>query len=79
MFEPCAKRSSGASASLHSNLAMLREQRIDNARCRISHNRLMRRLNPPRTDRCSMPVALKPFDPLVFLIATKRRKPLKRR
>jgi hypothetical protein len=32
MFEPCANRNSGASASLYSNLATLREQRIDGAR-----------------------------------------------
>src|SRR5882757_4373528 len=66
MFEPCAKRSPGASASLHSNLATLREQRIDHARCGISHNCLMRRLNSSPADRRSMLVALKAFDLLNF-------------
>jgi hypothetical protein len=77
MFNPCAKRGSGASASLHSDLATLREQRIDHARCRTSHNYLVWRLNPSRSDRRSMQVALKPFDLLDFLTATKRQKPAK--
>jgi hypothetical protein len=55
-------------------LAALRDQRIDEARCRTSHNCLMRRLNPSPTNRRSMPVALKPFDLLDFLTATKREK-----
>jgi hypothetical protein len=72
MFEPCANRNSGASASLHSNFAALRGQRIDHARCRTPHNRFMRRSNPSRTDHRSMPAALKPFDLLDFLPAAKR-------
>jgi hypothetical protein len=39
----------------------------------------MRQLNPSRTDRRPMPVALKPFDLLYFLTATKRQKSAKRR
>jgi hypothetical protein len=66
MFEPCAKHNPGASGSLHSNLATLRERRIDHAHCGNSHNCFMRRLNPSRTDRRAMLVALKPFGLLVF-------------
>jgi hypothetical protein len=75
MFEPCAKHNPGASASLHSNFATLRQQRIDHPRNRASHNCFMRRLNPPRTDRRSMPVALKPFDRLDFLTARSAKSP----
>jgi hypothetical protein len=75
MFEPCANSSSGASASLHWNLATLREQRTDHARAQSSHNCLMRQLNPSRTNGRSTPIALKPFDLLDFLTATKRQKP----
>jgi hypothetical protein len=66
MFDPCAKYNPDASASLHSNFAALSEQRIDHVRCRTSHNRLMLRWNPSRTDRRSMLVAVKPFDLLNF-------------
>jgi hypothetical protein len=79
MFKPCAKHNPAASASLHWNLATLRERRIDHARCRTSHNCLVRRLNPPRADHRAMPVALKPFDLLDFSTATKRQNPAKRR
>jgi hypothetical protein len=79
MFDPCAKHNSGASASLHSNLSALREARIDNARRRTSYNSLMRRSNPSRADRRSMPVGLKPFDLLNFSTATTRQKPAQRR
>jgi hypothetical protein len=75
MFEPCAKHNPGASASLHSNFVTLREARIDRARCRTSHNCLMRRLNSSQPDRRSISVALKPFDLLNFLTATKRKNP----
>jgi hypothetical protein len=78
MLEPCANSSSGASASPHSNLATLRKPRIDPARRRASHNCFMQRLNPTRADRRSTLVALKPFDRLDFLTATKRQKPAKR-
>jgi hypothetical protein len=66
MFEPCAKHNPGASASLHSNLTTLREQRIGHAGCRTLHNFFMRQLNPSRIDRRSMPVASKRLDLLVF-------------
>jgi hypothetical protein len=66
MFEPCAKHNPGASASLHWNLAALREQRIGHACCRTSDNCLMQRLNPSRTHRRSTPVAIKPFGLLDF-------------
>jgi hypothetical protein len=79
MFEPCAKHNPGASASLHSSLAALREQRSDDARCRTSLNCFMRQLNPSRNDRRSTLVVLKHFDLLDFLTATKREKPAKRR
>jgi hypothetical protein len=79
MFDPCAKHNSGTSASLHSSLAALRERRIGHARCRTSDNCLMRGLNPSRTDRRSIAVALKPFALLDFSTAPKRQKPAKRR
>jgi hypothetical protein len=51
---------------LHSSFAALRERRIDHARWRTSHNCFMQRLNPSRNDGGSTPVALKPFELLVF-------------
>jgi hypothetical protein len=77
MFDPCAKRGSGASASSHSNFATLRERRIGHACCRTSLNRFMRRLNPSRTDRRSMQVALKSLDLLDFSTTTTPQKPAK--
>jgi hypothetical protein len=79
MFEPCAKHNPGASASLHWNLAALRERRTDHAHCATSHNCLVRQLNPSRPDRRSMSIALKPLDLLDFLTVTKRQNPAKQR
>jgi hypothetical protein len=79
MFEPCATRNSRASASLHSNLPALREQRVDRARCRTSDNCLMWQLNPSRTNGRPMPPGLKHFHLLYFLTATRRQKPAQRR